>query len=115
MHLARLALQNARDQYFRADAIWEVDRRIADMMRAREIAQTQSKLDVVSNATGATLSLLRRYQALGQMQVAENRLTATLGFDPLLGDIDALTVQQLTQQIREQAEVMRRRVLEARS
>jgi outer membrane protein TolC len=115
MHLARLALQNTRDQYFRADAIWEVDRRIADMMRAREIAQTQSKLDVVSNATTATLSLLRRYQALGQMQVAENRLTATLGFDPLLGNIDALSVQQLTQQIREQAEVMRRRVLEARS
>ena len=115
MHLARLALLNARDQYFRADAIWEVDRRIADMMRAREIAQTQSKLDVVSNATSATLSLLRRYQALGQVQVAENRLTATLGFDPVLGNVDALSVQQLTQQIREQAEVMRRRVLEARS
>lgn len=115
MHLARLALQNARDQYGRADAIFEVDRRIADMMRAREIAQTQSKLDVVSNATSATLSLLRRYQALGQMQAAENRLTATLGFDPQIGDLTELTIAQITERIRNQAQVMRQRMLEPAS
>ena len=113
MHLARMALQNARAQYARADAIWEVDRRIAEMMRHRESAQTQSKLDVVSNATAATLSLLRRYQALGQMQVAENRLTATLGFDPRVGEmVDTLTVDQITQQIREQGDAMRRQLME---
>lgn len=113
MHLARMALQNARDQYARADAIWEVDRRIAEMMRHRESAQTQSKLDVVSNTTTATLSLLRRYQALGQLQAAENRLTATLGFDPRVGEmVDTLTVAQITQQIREQGEAMRRQLLE---
>jgi len=115
MHLARLSLVNARLQYARADAIWEVDRRIAEMMRAREAAQAQSKLDVVSNATSATLSLLRRYQALGQMQAAENRLTATLGFDPQVGNIDTLTIPQLTEQIRAQAQVMRQRVLESGS
>jgi outer membrane protein TolC len=115
MHLARLALQNARDQYGRADAIFEVDRRIADMMRAREAAQAQSKLDVVSNATSATLSLLRRYQALGQMQAAENRLTATLGFDPQIGDLTELTIAQITERIRNQAQVMRQRMLEPAS
>lgn len=115
MHLARMSLVNARLQFARADAIWEVDRRIAEMMRAREAAQAQSKLDVVSNATSATLSLLRRYQALGQMQAAENRLTATLGFDPQVGDIDTLTIAQLTDQIRAQTQVMRQRVLESGS
>lgn len=115
MHLARLALQNARDQYGRADAIFEVDRRIADMMRAREAAQAQSKLDVVSNTTSATLSLLRRYQALGQMQAAENRLTATLGFDPQIGDLTELTIAQITERIRNQAQVMRQRMLEPAS
>jgi hypothetical protein len=83
------------------------------MMRHRESAQTQSKLDVVSNATTATLSLLRRYQALGQMQAAENRLTATLGFDPRVGEmVDTLSVDQITQQIREQGEAMRRQLME---
>ena len=115
MHLARLALQNARDQYGRADGIFEVDRRIADMVRAREAAQAQSKLDVVSNATSATLSLLRRYQALGQMQAAENRLTATLGFDPQIGDLTELSIAQITERIRNQAQVMRRRILEPAS
>jgi outer membrane protein TolC len=115
MHLARMSLVNARLQFARADAIWEVDRRIAEMMRAREAAQAQSKLDVVSNATSATLSLLRRYQALGQMQAAENRLTATLGFDPQVGDIDTLTIAQLTDQIRAQTQIMRQRVLESGS
>jgi outer membrane protein TolC len=113
MHLARLALQNARDQYGRADAIFEVDRRIADMMRAREAAQAQSKLDVVGNATSATLSLLRRYQALGQMQAAENRLTATLGFDPQIGDLTELTIAQITERVRNQAQVMRQRLVES--
>lgn len=115
MHLARLALQNARDQYGRADAIYEVDRRIAEMMRAREAAQAQSKLDVVSNTTSATLSLLRRYQALGQMQAAENRLTATLGFDPQIGDLTELSIVQITERIRNQAQIMRKRMLEPAS
>ncbi|MGA1326335.1 MAG: TolC family protein [Rubrivivax sp.] len=106
MHLARLALQNARDQFARADAIWDVDRKITVMVRHREAAQTQSKLDTISNATSATLSRLRRYQALGQMQAAENRLTATLGFDPRLGRTDGMSVQQITEQIRQQFDAM---------
>ena len=106
MHLARLALSNARDQLARADAIWDVDRKITVMVRHREAAQTQSKLDTISNATSATLSRLRRYQALGQMQAAENRLTATLGFDPRIGRTNGLSVQQITEQIRQQFEAM---------
>ena len=95
MHLARLGLQNARDQFTRADAIWSVDQKIAEMVKSREAAQTQSKLDVVSNATSATLGLLRRYQALAQVQAAENRLLATLGMDPQVGSVDDLSVAQI--------------------
>jgi hypothetical protein len=67
-------------------------------VRSRQDAQTQSKLDVVSNSTTATLSLLRRYQALGQVQAAENRLLATLGAEVLV-NLEPLTVNQATAQV----------------
>jgi outer membrane protein TolC len=98
MHLARVALMNAREQFVRADAIWDVDRKIAALVRSRQDAQTQSKLDVVSNSTTATLSLLRRYQALGQVQAAESRLLATLGTEVSV-NLEPLTVNQATVQV----------------
>jgi outer membrane protein TolC len=98
MHLARVGLINAREQFLRADAIWDVDRKIAALVRNRQDAQAQSKLDMVSNSTTATLSLLRRYQALAQVQAAENRLLTTLGAE-VLADVEKLTVNQATAQL----------------
>ena len=60
-----------------------------------------SKLEVVSNNTTATLSLLRRYQAMSQVQSAENRFLATLGAE-VAGDVDKMTVAQLTAQVTHQ-------------
>lgn len=104
MHLARLALDNARMQFARADSIYQVDKRLADLMQTRQEARTQSKLDAVSNATTAILSLLRRYQALAQVQTAENRLVASLGLEPRLGSMDALSVQELADLLKRQAD-----------
>jgi outer membrane protein TolC len=100
MHLARLALRNAQEQYNRANAIYEVDRRVAELVEQQQRAQTQSQLDVVSNATTATLSLLRRYQALAQLQVAESRLIATLGIEPQIGSVDGLKLGDLAAQLK---------------
>lgn len=102
VHLARLQLLNARKQFERADAIYSTDLRIADHVRNREIALAQSKLDVVSNSTAAILSLLRRYQALAQVQAAENRLIANLGMEPRIGSMSDLSLEQLTEQLKGQ-------------
>ena len=99
MHLARLQVFNARSQFARADAIYETDRRIAEQVRNRETVQAQSKLERVSNETTAILSLLRRYQALAQVYVAENRLIANLGLEPKVGSTDELSLAQLTEQL----------------
>jgi hypothetical protein len=107
MHLGRLALDNARMQFQRADSIYQVDQRLADLMQSRQEARTQSQLDAVSNATTAILSLLRRYQALAQVQTAENRLIASLGLEPRLGSTDELTVKELTEQLVRQADAWR--------
>jgi alpha-amylase/alpha-mannosidase (GH57 family) len=99
VHLSRLQVINARSQFSRADAIYSTDRKIAELMRNRQMVQAQSKLDVVSTETSSILSLLRRYQALAQVQVAENRMLATLGLEPQIGSTSELALNDLTAQI----------------
>lgn len=99
VHLGRLQLSHAFRQFDRADAIWDADRRISDHMRNREASMTQSKLDVVANQTTAILSLLRRYQALAQIQAAEARLMATLGVEPVIGSVGELSLADLTRDV----------------
>lgn len=99
VHLSRLQVINARSQFDRADAIYATDIQIAEVMRNRQMVAAQSKLDVVSTETSSILSLLRRYQALAQVQVAENRLAATLGLEPQIGSVSELSLKELTAQI----------------
>ena len=103
MHLARLQLISARNQFDRANAIYTTDQRIAEHVRNRANAQSASALDRVSNETTAILSLLRRYQALAQVQAAENKLMATLGLEPHVGSVSDLSLDELTKQIIEPA------------
>lgn len=100
VHLARLQLINARNQFDRAEEVYATDRRITELMRNRESVQAASKLDRVGNETSAILSLLRRYQALAQVQVAESRLLAQLGVEPRIGSTDTLSLQDLTTQLK---------------
>jgi outer membrane protein TolC len=99
VHLSRLQVMNARSQYERADQIYATDKRITEVMKNRQMVQAQSKLDLVSTETASVLSLLRRYQALAQVQVAENRMLATLGLEPKIGSTHELSLSELTTQI----------------
>lgn len=99
VHLSRLQVINARSQYDRADAIFQTDREISRVMRNRQAVAAQSKLDMVSTETAEVLSLLRRYQALAQVQVAESRLIATLGLEPKIGSTDDVSLKDLTAQL----------------
>jgi hypothetical protein len=69
-------------------------------VKARQSVQAQSQLDLVANETTAILSLLRRYQALSQVHLAESRLIANLGLEPKLGSSGELPLAQLTEQIK---------------
>lgn len=99
VHVARVQLLNARKQFERADAIYAADRKISDITRNRVSAQAQSKLDSVSSAASEILSLLRRDQAMAQVQAAEQRLLATLGLEPQIGSAGELSLAQLTEQV----------------
>ncbi len=101
VHLARLQLINARNQFQRADAIYSTDQKIAEQVRSRQAMQAQSQLDRVANETTAILSLLRRYQALSLVYQAESKLIANLGLEPRLGSTSELTLAQLSQQVKD--------------
>lgn len=99
VHVARLQYANALAQFDRADSIWKVDAEIASHVARREQAQTQTKLDRVSNQTSAILSQLRRYQALSQAHAAAGRLQASLGMEPTPEGSAAVPLAQLTQAV----------------
>jgi hypothetical protein len=96
VHVARLQYRNALHQFERADAIWKVDSDIAAQVANREQAQTQSKLDKVTNHAASILSQLRRYQALAQMQAAAGKLQATLGMEPVIQGGQEMSLSELT-------------------
>ncbi|WP_395011637.1 TolC family protein [Undibacterium sp.] len=99
VHLARLQYASSLQQFHRADAIANIDEKISQQIASREQAQTQSKLDRVTNSTSAILSLLRRYQALAQVHASASKLQATLGMEPKLGSVQDISLQELTKQI----------------
>ncbi len=99
VHLSRLQYQIAYRQYLRADQIWQADAKIAEHMKNREAVEAQSKLEQVANSTTAILSLLRRYQSLAQLQAAAGKVQATMGMEPKLGSVSALSLEQLTRDV----------------
>ncbi|MES3024948.1 MAG: TolC family protein [Pseudomonadota bacterium] len=96
VHLARLHYGNALQQFRRADAIWTVDDRINQHGANKAQAQTQSKLEKVSNNTTAILSLLRRYQALALAHAGASKLQAVLGMEPAVAHQVGLPLERLT-------------------
>jgi outer membrane protein TolC len=99
VHLSRLQYQIAYRQYVRADQVWQADAKIAEHIKNRENAETQSKLEQVANSTTAILSLLRRYQSLSQVQSAGGKLQATMGLEPTIGSVSDLSLDALTKEV----------------
>lgn len=100
VHLARQQLSNAAAQFARSAEIWETDQRITDQTANRVAAKAQPSLDLVSARTSALLSLLRRYQALAQMQSAEARLQSTLGLEPRIDSVSDRSLDALAEQLK---------------
>ncbi len=96
VHLARLELINAAAQMHRSSEIEDADARYADLVRKRELALFQNKLDRVSADTAALLSLLRKYQAMAELQSAHARLEATLGIEPEIPSADTTELAELS-------------------
>ncbi|MCB6182508.1 TolC family protein [Leeia sp. TBRC 13508] len=113
VHIAFLQYQHAFRQYQRADSIWSVDAKIADLFAKQEQVQKQSKMDSIANQTTAILSELRRYQALAVANASASKLRASLGMEPVvLGSAD-MSIQQLSVEVGKALDVWERGVPES--
>jgi outer membrane protein TolC len=99
VHLSRQQYDSAYQLYQRADQIWKIDQRIYEHSANREAVEIKGRLDLISNNTSAIVSLLRRFQALSQVYAASSKVEATLGIEPAVGDIQAMKLEELTQQV----------------
>lgn len=100
VHIARLELASTYRQLRLADRIWEIDQSIQRDAANRADAQTESMLTKVAADTANIVSMLRRYQALAEFNVALSTLQATLGMEIDLASVDEQNVEQLTDAIR---------------
>ena len=99
LHVARLQFANAVHQYERAQSIANVDQRISEQVGNQVQADKLNPLERVSQQTATILSVLRRYQALSNMQAAGSRLQATLGMEPVIEGSDSMPLPELTQAV----------------
>ena len=99
VHLARHQYDDARRQYLRADAIFDVDNQLAVLTQSQEKSQMASGLERISANVTSILSAVRRYQAMAKVQEASSRLQATLGMEPEIGSLDETDLPSLQKSI----------------
>lgn len=99
VHLARHQYDDALRQYRRADAIWDVDNRLARLSASQEQSQMASRLERISADVTSILSALRRYQAMAKVNEAASRVQATLGLEPEIGSLDDTDLPTLQREI----------------
>jgi outer membrane protein TolC len=99
VHLGRLNWQNTQKQNQRAEQIWAVDSRLANLASAREQALMRGSLETVNAQASALLSQFRRYQSVAQVQVAESRLRAVMGLEFDDANVDRLALKDIIEKV----------------
>jgi outer membrane protein TolC len=99
VHVSRQQYENAASQFGRADALFDVERKIAAATAERQENDAQSVLENIGTQTSAIAAELRRYQSLALAQGALGRVEATLGIDPLSSDMSNADIGTLGDKI----------------
>jgi len=99
VNLARIQYANNIRQFQRADELWQVDSRITTHIENRESVGAQSKLERIASQTTSILSMLRRYQALSNVNAAASKLQATLGMEPEIASLQTASLDEITNSI----------------
>jgi len=101
LHIARIELASTHRQLQFADRIWTLDQGIKQYTASREQAQAESQLAKVAADTASIVSMLRRYQALAEFNAAAGALQATLGMEIDVGNVNEMSLDELTRAIGE--------------
>lgn len=101
LNIARIQYANSIRQFNRADELWQVDSRITRHIRNRELVGAQSKLERIASQSSSILSMLRRYEALSNVNAAASKLQATLGMEPEIGNLQTSSLDEIQSSIRD--------------
>lgn len=99
LHLSAHHYNDALRQYFRAESIFNVDRRLSELARGQQVSQMGSPLERISSEVTEILSSVRMYQSMARVNEACGRVQSTLGLEPQIGSLDELDLQQLRREI----------------
>jgi hypothetical protein len=95
VHVSRQQYESESHQFDLADALFHVESKIAAATAQRQANDAQSDLERIGSATSAIAAELRRYQTLAQAQGALGRIEATLGIDPVPGELGTADIGAL--------------------
>lgn len=101
VHLARYQYIDSLRQYNRANAIYTVDYKLAQLVRAQAETETVGDLERISTQVSAILSDVRRYHALAKLHESASRLQATMGLEPKIDSLDSASIEELSRRIAE--------------
>jgi hypothetical protein len=99
VHLGRLNWLSAQKQMHRAEQIWSVDERLAELANAREKALMRGSLETVTAQASALLSQFRRYQSVAQVQMAESRLQSVIGMEFEDAGLEQMSLNEVMEKI----------------
>ena len=83
-----------------ADMAAQVDKRLAENMRASVTAKLDSELEAIRTQARAVLGNYQRVGAYANAQIAFGRLYNTLGFDPLPDDFEGDDLPKLAERVK---------------
>lgn len=83
VHLSRVAMENAKDQYETSADYLQVVRKIREQVRQMRTAERSGELDLIREEMTELLADLRRDVAYAELQNSYGRIFVSAGLDPL--------------------------------
>ncbi|MBF0097312.1 MAG: TolC family protein [Magnetococcales bacterium] len=99
VHIAHRQYEAAHTQLQRSEALFRVEKDIAQHTGHKAAQDAQSVLDRIASETNAILAELRYYLALSQLQSAVGKMMATVGQDPEVGIIQEGSLEDLSKRV----------------
>lgn len=107
VQVAAQQYQIAHKNYVRFNSISAINRRIAQLSKDGQEAQTTSDLDVIREKAAAALTELRKHRAYADLQNAHAGIQVSLGLDPVPANLSNADLATLTQEINRQSDALR--------
>jgi len=101
VHLSRVALDNAKDQYETSADYLQVVRKIRDQVRQMRTAERSGELDLIREEMAELLADLRKDVAYAELQNSYGRVFVSAGLDPLPANLSATDLPSLSGAMRE--------------